>query len=69
MVPAVTAYNLSMEVEEITHVVQWPAFKSDRQITHTIILTDSMNLLQKPGLGWTALFGTQPCTVLDCKSY
>ena len=36
-----------MEVEAITHAIQWLASQCDAQITHAIILTDSMNLLQK----------------------
>ena len=37
----------TMEVEAFTHAVQWIASQRDAQITHAIILTDSMNLLQK----------------------
>ena len=36
-----------MEVEAVTHAIQWLASQRDAQITHAIILTDSMNLLQK----------------------
>ena len=36
-----------MEVEAHTHATQWLASQHDEQITHAIILTDSMNLLQK----------------------
>ena len=36
-----------MEVEAHTHAIQWLASQLDEQITHAIILTDSMNLLQK----------------------
>ena len=36
-----------MEVEAHTHAIQWLASQLDEQITHVIILTDSMNLLQK----------------------
>ena len=39
--------GLTMEVEAVTHAMQWLAFQHDAQITHAIILTDSMNLLQK----------------------
>ena len=38
---------LTMEVEAIPHATQWLASQHDAQITHAIILTDSMNLLQK----------------------
>ena len=43
----VTTSSLTMEVEAVTHAMQWLASQRDAQITHTIILTDSMNLLQK----------------------
>ena len=36
-----------MEVELITHATQWLASQRDTQVTHAIILTDSVNLLQK----------------------
>ena len=36
-----------LEVEAVTHVIQWLASQRDAQITHSIILTDSMDLLQK----------------------
>ena len=36
-----------MEVEAVTHAIQWLASQRDARITHAIILTDSMNLLQK----------------------
>ena len=37
--------SLTMEVEAVTHAMQWLASQRDAQITHAIILTDSMNLL------------------------
>ena len=40
-----------MEVEAVTHAIQWLASQRDAQITHGIILTDSMNLLQKVDSG------------------
>ena len=45
--------NLTMEVEVVTHAIQWLASQYDAQTTHAIILTDSKNLLQKvePGMG------------------
>ena len=39
--------SLTMEVEAVTHAIQWLASQCDAQITQAIILTDSMNLLQK----------------------
>ena len=39
--------SLTMEVEAVPHAIQWLASQRDAQITHAIILTDSMNLLQK----------------------
>ena len=43
----VTTSSLTMEVEAVTHATQWLAFQRDTLITHAIMLTDSMNLLQK----------------------
>ena len=43
----VTTSNLTMEVEAITHAIQWLASQRDAKITHAIFLSDSMNLLQK----------------------
>ena len=43
----VTTSSLAMEVEAVTHAIQWLASQRDAQVTHTIILTDSLNLLQK----------------------
>ena len=39
--------SLTMEVEAVTYAIQWLASQHDAQITHAIIVTDSMNLLQK----------------------
>ena len=36
-----------MEAESVTYAIQWVASQRDAQTTHAIILTDSMNLLQK----------------------
>ena len=47
----VTTSSLTTEVEAVTHAIQWLASQRDAQITHAIILTDSMNLLQKSGMG------------------
>ena len=41
----VTTCSLIMEVEAVTHAIQWLASQRDARITHAIILTDSMNLL------------------------
>ena len=43
----VMSSSLTMEAEAVTYAIQWLAFQRDTQITHAIILTDSMNLLQK----------------------
>ena len=43
----VTTSSLTMEVEAITHAIQWIAFHHDVQITQSIILTDTVNLLLK----------------------
>ena len=47
----VTTSSLTMEVEAVTHAIQWLESPYDAQITHAIILTDSMNLLQKVETG------------------
>ena len=36
-----------MEVEAVTHAIQWLASQRDARITHVVVLTDSMKLLQK----------------------
>ena len=36
-----------MKVEAVTRAIQWLVSQGDAQITHAIILTDSVNLLQK----------------------
>ena len=43
-----------MEAEAVTHVIQWLTSQCDRQIAHAVILTDSLNLLQKveSGMGY-----------------
>ena len=43
----VMTYSLIMEVEAVKFAIQWLAYQCDAQITHAIILTDSMNRLQK----------------------
>ena len=43
----VTTSSLTMEVETVTHAIQWLVSRREAQIAHAIILTDSMNLLQK----------------------
>ena len=47
----VTTSGLTTEVEAVTHAIQWLAFQRDAQIAHAVILTDSMNLLQKVKTG------------------
>ena len=47
----VTTSNLTMEVDAVTHAIQWLASQRDAQNTHAVILTDSMNLLQKVECG------------------
>ena len=37
----VTTSSLTMEVEAVTHAIQWLASQHDAQITHAVILTDS----------------------------
>ena len=39
----VTTSSLTMEVETATHAIQWLASQRHAQITHAVILTDSMN--------------------------
>ena len=36
-----------MEVEAVTHALRWIASIGDSRITHAIILTDSVSMLQK----------------------
>ena len=43
----VTTSSLTMEVEAVTHAIQWLVSQHDARITHAVILTDSVNLLQK----------------------
>ena len=43
----VTNSSLTMEVDTVTHAIQWLAFQRDAQITNAIILADSLTLLQK----------------------
>ena len=50
----VTTSSLIIEVEAITYATQWLASQRDAQITHAIILTDSMNLPAK-GRVWNGL--------------
>ena len=57
--------SLTMEVEAVTHAIQWLTSQCDAQITHAIILTD-----RKGGV-WNGLppTGTQPCTVFGYKDF
>ena len=67
--------SLTMEVEAVTHGIQWLASPRDAQITHAIIFTDSMNLLQKveSGMGcpdWhTAMLSSAAKTSVDLLSW
>ena len=51
----VSTFSLTMDVEEVTHVLHWIASRGDSQTTHDILLTDSMSLLQK--VEWEAQTG------------
>ena len=51
----VTTSSLTMDVEAVTHAILWLASQRDAQIPHAIILTDSMNLLQKVKSGMGCL--------------
>ena len=53
-----------MEVGAVTQTIQWLASQHDAQITYAIILTHSMNLLQK----LKSATGTQLFTVFGCKN-
>ena len=46
----VTTSSLTIEVEAVAYEIQWLAYHCDAQITHVIILTDSINLLES-GMG------------------
>ena len=64
-----------MEVQAVTHAIQWLASQRDTQITNTIILTDSMNLMQKveSGMGspdwYTAMQSSATKTSVDLLSW
>ena len=49
-----------MEVEAVAHAIQWLASQRDAQITHAIILTDSMNLPQKVEYGMRNIISDLP---------
>ena len=59
-----TTSSLTVEVEAITHVI---AFQRDAHITHAIILTDSMNQLQKEesGIGCPDWHTAMQCLLLQ----
>ena len=40
-----------MEMEEVTQALLWIAPRGDSQTKHATILTESMSLLQKSGMG------------------
>ena len=46
----ITTISLTIKAEAVTHATQWLTFQRDAQITHAIILTDSMNPLIKGGV-------------------
>ena len=46
--------SLTMKVEAVTHTIQLLASQRDAQITHAIVLTDSLRLQQKVGF-WNEL--------------
>ena len=50
----ITTSSLTMEVEAVTHAIQSLASQHDAHITHAIILTNSIYLLQKveSGIDW-----------------
>ena len=43
----VTTSSLTMEVEAVTHAIQWLVSQRDEQITHAIILTGAISILQR----------------------
>ena len=65
----VATSSLTMEAEAVTHAIQWQASQRDAQITHAIILTDSMNLLQKVESGMGCLDRHTVNTVFGCKDF
>ena len=62
-----TASSLTMEVEAVTHEIQWLASNNHAQISHAIVLTCSMNLLQKveSGMGWADWHTAMHCLRLQ----
>ena len=59
---SVTTSSLTMEVEAVTHAIQWLASQRDAQITRATILT-------RWSLEWAAPTGTQPSTVFGYKDF
>ena len=56
----VTTPSLTMKAEAVTRSIHWLTSQCDTQITHAIILTDSITLLQKKwSLESAVLTGTQ----------
>ena len=47
----VSTSSLTMEVEAVTLALRWIASRGDSRMTHDIILTDSVSLLQKVNSG------------------
>ena len=63
----VTTSNLTMEIDAVTHAVQWLASQTDAQITRAVAFTDSRSLPQRVESGLGCPTGTQPHTVFGCK--
>ena len=63
----VTTSSMTMEVEAVTRAIQWLTSQCDAQITHAIILTHSMNLLQKveSGMGCPDWYTAMHCLRLQ----
>ena len=49
----ITTSSLTMEVEAVSNALRWLATRNEVRDTHAIILTDSMNLLQKIQTGYS----------------
>ena len=65
----VTASSLTMEVEAVAYATQWPASKRDAQITHAIMVTASMNLLQKVESGMVCPDWLSAMHSFGCKNF
>ena len=70
----VTISSLTMAVHAVTHAIQWLASQRDTQITRAIILTDTINLLQKveSGMGcpdWHTAMHSLPLYWIYCPGH